>query len=76
LYRLETRGQILSAGIVEFLQPDGMAVIEWAERLLGSGHPTSNIQHPTSNLEDNVRRVRIEVLNGSERKIVYDDFGA
>src|SRR5271169_5615416 len=33
LYRLETREQILSAGIGEFLQPDGVAVIEWAERL-------------------------------------------
>src|SRR5271154_2503282 len=33
LYRLETREQILSAGIKEFLPPDGVAVIEWAERL-------------------------------------------
>jgi len=33
LYRLETREQIFSAGMEEFLQPDGVAVIEWAERL-------------------------------------------
>ena len=33
LYRLETWEQILSAGLEEFLQPDGVAVIEWAERL-------------------------------------------
>jgi len=33
LYRLETPEQIHSAGIEEFLQPDGVAVIEWAERL-------------------------------------------
>src|SRR5476651_1142554 len=33
LYRLETREQILSAGIGEFLSPDGVAVIEWAERM-------------------------------------------
>src|SRR5882724_1073481 len=33
LYRLETREQILSAGIEEFLKPAGVAVIEWAERL-------------------------------------------
>src|SRR5258708_37828073 len=33
LYRLETPAQILSAGIEEFLSPDGVAVIEWAERL-------------------------------------------
>src|SRR5580693_2865185 len=33
LYRLETPEQIRSAGIGEFLQPDGVSVIEWAERL-------------------------------------------
>src|SRR5690348_2177560 len=33
LYRLETPEQILSAGIEEFLQPDGVSVIEWAERI-------------------------------------------
>src|SRR5436853_6837122 len=32
LYRLETPHQILSAGIEEFLRPDGVCVIEWAER--------------------------------------------
>ena len=74
LYRLETREQILSAGIEEFLKPDGVSVIEWAERLLGE-HPTSNIQHPTSILE-NVLQVQIEILSETERKITYDDFGA
>lgn len=33
LYRLETPAQILSAGVEEFLVPDGVAVIEWAERI-------------------------------------------
>ena len=33
LYRLETAEQILSAGIEEYLSPDGVSVIEWAERL-------------------------------------------
>src|SRR3954467_10299042 len=33
LYRLETREQILSAGIEDYLQPDGVTVIEWAERI-------------------------------------------
>src|SRR5271155_5123265 len=33
LYRLETPEQILSAGIGEFLQPDGVSVVEWAERI-------------------------------------------
>jgi tRNA threonylcarbamoyladenosine biosynthesis protein TsaE len=67
LYRLETPEIFLSAGIEEFLKPDGVSVIEWAERLLG--------KHPTSVLE-NVLQVKIEVMSETERKITYDDFGA
>src|SRR6516162_8017422 len=33
LYRLDTRGQILSAGLEEYLAPEGVSVIEWAERI-------------------------------------------
>jgi tRNA threonylcarbamoyladenosine biosynthesis protein TsaE len=76
LYRLETTEQIMTAGVEEFLSPDGVAVIEWAERIFKGEHPTSNIQQPTSRLPGNVRRVTIEVLNESERKIIYDDPGA
>ena len=71
LYRLETRAQILSAGMEEFLEPDGVAVIEWAERWFGE-RSTLNIQHPTSNF----RTVEIKVLSETEREIIYDDFGA
>lgn len=78
LYRLETREQILSAGLEDFLSPDGVAVIEWAERWFGGEHSTSNIEHPTSNVPNlaaNVRRVRIDVINEMERRIVYEDSG-
>jgi tRNA threonylcarbamoyladenosine biosynthesis protein TsaE len=70
LYRLETAEQILSAGIEEYLSPAGVAVIEWAERL--GEHPTSSIQPPASNF----RKVKIELVSETERKIIYDDFGA
>jgi tRNA threonylcarbamoyladenosine biosynthesis protein TsaE len=67
LYRLETRGQILSAGVEEFLQPDGVAVIEWAERLANERW----------RMEDGkIKKVKIEIDSETERKIVYDDFGA
>ena len=67
LYRLETPAQILSAGIAEFLSPDGVAVIEWAERLADGGW----------RMEDGkMKKVKIEIVGESERKIVYDDFGA
>ena len=62
LYRLETPEQILSAGIEEFLSPDGVSVIEWAERLTNDEWRTTNL-----------RRVNIEVISEMERKIVYDD---
>jgi tRNA threonylcarbamoyladenosine biosynthesis protein TsaE len=68
LYRLETREQILSAGLEELLPPDGVAVIEWAEKL-GDGR---------WEMEDGKRyvRVKIEITGETERRIVYDDFGA
>ena len=67
LYRLETKEQILSVGIEEYLQPDGVAVIEWAERWFGDAIPA---------LAGSLRRVQIECLNETERRIVYEDFGA
>jgi tRNA threonylcarbamoyladenosine biosynthesis protein TsaE len=65
LYRLETRQQILSAGVEEFLQPDGVAVVEWAERIAEVW------------LRDvSWKQVRLETLNETDRKIIYDDFSA
>ena len=74
LYRLETRAQILSAGLEEFLQPEGVTVIEWAERWFGK-HSTSNLQPPTPDW-GNVRWTQIEIISHTERRIEYDDFGA
>ena len=65
LYRLESRAQILAAGLEEFLQPDGVAVIEWAERI-----------YDLRLTIDNLKKVQIEIVSETERKIVYDDFGA
>ena len=68
LYRLETPEQILSAGVAELLQPDGVSVIEWAERL----------EAGREKLEDGGKfvRVKIEIVSETERKIIYDDSGA
>jgi tRNA threonylcarbamoyladenosine biosynthesis protein TsaE len=63
LYRLETPEQILSAGIEEFLSPDGVSVVEWAERI-------SDLQFTNCDF----KKVRIEIAGESERKISYDDF--
>ena len=67
LYRLETPEQILSAGLGEFLRPDGVSVIEWAERL----------EDGRWKMEDGkIKKVKIEIAGETERKIVYDDFDA
>ena len=68
LYRLETPAQIFSAGVEEFLQPDGVTVIEWAERL--------KLEVRSRESEVKWIFVKIEILDVLERKIVYDDFGA
>jgi len=65
LYRLETPEQILSAGIEEYLTPDGVSVIEWAERLkAASGERQAEIK---------MVEVKIEITSETERKIIYDD---
>jgi tRNA threonylcarbamoyladenosine biosynthesis protein TsaE len=68
LYRLETPEQIHSAGIEEFLQPDGVAVIEWAERLPVFAVGPARLEK--------MARVNIEVVSETERRIVYENVGA
>ena len=65
LYRLETPAQVWSAGIEEFLSPDGVAVIEWAGRIADCGLRIADWKN-----------VKMEIISEMERKIVYDDFGA
>jgi len=67
LYRLDTPWQIHGAGLEEYLRPDGVAVIEWAERL----------EDGRWKMEDGkLRKVKIEVLGETERRITYEDSGA
>ena len=56
LYRLETPEQIESAGIEEFLRPEGVSVIEWAERIPDDEFRMTNLQ-----------RVKIEIVGETER---------
>jgi len=65
LYRLESNAQILAAGLEEFLPPDGVAVVEWAERI-----------YDLRLTIDDLRKAQIEIVGETERKIIYDDFGA
>jgi tRNA threonylcarbamoyladenosine biosynthesis protein TsaE len=67
LYRLETPAQIRSAGVEEFLQPDGVAVIEWAERL------GEELLLPVPGGPARLVRVRIEITGDTGREITFDD---
>jgi tRNA threonylcarbamoyladenosine biosynthesis protein TsaE len=66
LYRLETREQILAAGLEEYVTPNGVTVIEWAERWFGD----------EPNKKSGIRWVKIETLSETERRITYEDIGA
>ena len=74
LYRLDTRDQIVGAGLEPyFYQPAGVTVIEWAERWFG--------EEPGFSIKDSgfpalCRFVRIETLGETDRRISYEDSGA
>jgi len=60
LYRIEKPGDLDELGLEEILEGDGVAIVEWSERL-GPYLP----EHPVT--------VTIEDLGGSSRRLVIDD---
>lgn len=72
LYRLESPAQVIAAGLEEYLQPTGLAVIEWADRWFGDRplERPPNLPYAPGGL----RWVQIEVINDTERRITYEDF--
>jgi tRNA threonylcarbamoyladenosine biosynthesis protein TsaE len=69
LYRLETRDEIIAAGLEPYLaRPAGVAVVEWIERWIGEKPPT---------LLPGVkfRRVEIAAAGEQDREVTYEDFG-
>lgn len=73
LYRLNTPAQIRTAGLEEFLQPDGITVVEWADRWAEELAAMKTAQpNPTCRY----REVLLEALNETDRRITYEDFGA
>jgi len=74
LYRLDTRDQIVGAGLEPyFYQPAGVAVVEWAERWFGE---ESGFKFKATGFPAQCRLVHIETLGETERRITYEDFGA
>lgn len=81
LYRLETPDQIIAAGLEEYLHPNGVSVIEWADRWFGPKPDTSSWladtgHQPPGRKRVPIRWVMMEILHESERRICYEDLGA
>ena len=67
LYRLDTREQIIAAGLEPFLvRPGGVTVVEWIERWL-EGSPAAATGWR--------RQVQIKTLGENDREISYEDLG-
>lgn len=64
LYRLGSPEEVLTAGLEDYLRPDGVTVVEWAEHWFGQTPAAANLM-----------RVRFETLSETERKITYERFG-
>jgi tRNA threonylcarbamoyladenosine biosynthesis protein TsaE len=81
LYRLENPEQIHAAGLEEYLSPEGVTVVEWAEHWFGGkpGGPTLNPGSSAAGKSTRalrlVRWVELEVMSESERSISYEDVG-
>jgi tRNA A37 threonylcarbamoyladenosine biosynthesis protein TsaE len=84
LYRLETPDQITAAGLEEYLTPNGVTVIEWAERWfsanvegqLSKGTRDNGIRNTKHALLAGPHRlVKIEATNDTTRQITYEDSG-
>jgi tRNA threonylcarbamoyladenosine biosynthesis protein TsaE len=71
LYRLETPEQIIAAGLEDYLQPEGITVIEWAERWIKDKHLSTRAAVPAPCLG----WVRIETVSETGRRITYEDPG-
>jgi tRNA threonylcarbamoyladenosine biosynthesis protein TsaE len=82
LYRLETPEAVLAAGLEDYLSPEGVSVIEWADRWFGK-RPVSQSQvhaemsggtaHSLAVRDRVLRWVTIESINELERRISYED---
>lgn len=74
LYRLANPGEIIAAGLDEYLgRSPGVTVVEWMERWLGE---TSKLNVQRSKANGVMRIATIEIISDSERRITYEDFGA
>lgn len=73
LYRLESPHDLIAAGVEEYLEPDGVAVIEWSEKLFQCGPEGASPLLLEAALPSHIRRVTITVVDETTRQISHDD---
>jgi tRNA threonylcarbamoyladenosine biosynthesis protein TsaE len=84
LYRLETPELVLAAGLEEYLHPQGVSVIEWAERWFtkkptahsSGAEPLERAVAIAASRAAPLRWVELEVINDTNRRICYEDLSA
>jgi len=85
LYRLETPQLVLAAGLEEYLHPQGVSVIEWAERWFtkkpspqskGANPLDGSLAHVPGCRTTALRWVELEVISETGRRISYEDLSA
>lgn len=73
LYRLESRDQIVGAGLEEYLcRPEGVTVIEWADRWFRGA---SGCLSAPSEMVRRCRQVTLDTIDPVTRLITYEDSG-
>lgn len=75
LYRLDAPQQIIAAGLEEYLAPDGVTVIEWAERWFGD-LPALDEAATLKEKPKPFRWAKLEHIAETTRRITYEDFSA
>jgi tRNA threonylcarbamoyladenosine biosynthesis protein TsaE len=75
LYRLQTHEEIIAAGLEEYFEPEGVCIIEWAERWFVPEIPNDALTR-AEQTKSRLRWVHLEAVNESTRRIQYEDFGA
>lgn len=84
LYRLDTPDQIVGAGLEEYLRPNGVTVIEWAERISDFRFQISDFGLESAQVKNHASRIthhaslrlaKIESLSETSRRITYENIG-
>jgi tRNA threonylcarbamoyladenosine biosynthesis protein TsaE len=77
LYRLETPEAIQRAGLEEYLfSPAGVTAVEWFEHLAGLVPAPQGGNDSGPIPRGRLRRVLLETLSETERRLSYEDIGA